>query len=73
MAKDDAAALKKSRSVNDVTRIINYFLNLYRLQLGASYSAQDPTEVIPLHASRTSPVKDLNCVWSVRDHGNQGV
>lgn len=57
MAKDDAAALKKSRSVNDVTRIINFFLNLNRLQLGASYSAQDPTEVIPLHSPRTSPVK----------------
>jgi len=57
MAKDDAATLKKSRNTNDVTRILKYFLNLYRLQLGASYSDRDPAEVIPLHSSRTSSIK----------------
>jgi serine/threonine protein kinase len=57
MVKDNAATLKESRSNDGMTRIINFFLNLYQLQLGASYSAQDPTEVIPLRSHRTSPVK----------------
>jgi serine/threonine protein kinase len=57
MAKDNTAALKKSRIEDGMTGIIVFFLNLYRLQLGASYSVQAPTDVIPLHSPRTSPVK----------------
>ena len=57
MAKDNVTASKKSRNDGGITGIIKFFLDLYRLQLGASYSAKEPAEVIPLPSPGTSPEK----------------